>query len=163
MEILFQTRNGINEFRIRDLTSTEDLETLRSSLFKFYETAPVFTILDLTANDTGASPSGLTGLIEETKSLASSKGLHFKCARNPSELDDLRRKLVETALEEQMNMLEARLELREKMRMDAERLLEENRNLRMTVEQELKRIDRLGETSPWFGSFAKKLWSERNK
>lgn len=163
MDILFQTRNGINEFRIRDLTSNEDLETLRSSLFRFYETSPMFTVLDLTANEPGNTLSGLNGLIEETKSLASSKGLHFQCARNPSELEDIRRKLVESALEEQMNVLQARLDLREKMRMDAERLIEENRNLRLTVEDELKRIDRLGETSPWFGSFVKKLWSERNK
>jgi len=62
-----------------------------------------------------------------------------------------------------VNVLQARLELREKMRMDTERLMEENRNLRRTVEEELKRIDHLGETSPWFGTLAKRLWSERNK
>ncbi len=163
MNILFQTRNGINEFRIQGPTSVEDLETLRSSLFKFFETAPLFTVLDLGGMETAAPIPSLEGLIEEAKSLASSKGLHFKCARNASELEELRRKLVESALEEQVNVLQSRLDLREKMRMDAERLIEENRNLRQTVEDELKRIDHLGETSPWFGSFAKKLWSERNK
>ncbi len=163
MNILFQTRNGINEFKIQGPTSAEDLETLRSSLFRFFETTPVFTVLDLGGIETDGNLQALDGLIEEAKSLASSKGIHFKCARNASELEELRRKLVESALEEQVHVLQSRLELREKMRLDAERLLEENRNLRQTVEDELKRIDHMGETSPWFGSFAKKLWSERNK
>ncbi len=163
MEIIFQTRNGINEFRIQGPTSTEDLETLRSSLFRFFENSPLFTVLDLSGIETDGVLPALSGLIEEAKSLASSKGLHFQCARNESELDHLRKKLIESALEEQVNLLQSRIDLREKMRLDAERLIEENRNLRQTVEEELKRIDHLGETSPWFGSFAKKLWSERNK
>jgi hypothetical protein len=163
MNILFQTRNGINEFRIQGPTSQEDLETLRSSLFRFFETSPLFTVLDLSGIETDGALPALDGLIEEAKSLASSKGLHFQYARNASELDELRKKLIESALEEQVNLLQSRIDLREKMRLDAERLIEENRNLRQTVEDELKRIDHLGETSPWFGSFAKKLWSERNK
>ena len=163
MNILFQTRNGINEFSIQGPTSVDDLGTLRSSLFRFFETAPLFTVLDLSGMESSGLLPELSGLIEEAKSLASSKGLHFKCSTNASELEELRRKLVESALEEQVNVLQSRLDLREKMRLDAERLIEENRNLRQTVEDELKRIDRLGETSPWFGSFAKKLWSERNK
>jgi hypothetical protein len=163
MNILFQTRNGIHEFRIQGPTSNADLETLRSSLYRFFETSPLFTVLDLSGLEPDESPVDLKRLIEEAKSLASSKGLHFKCAWNASELDEIRKRLVESALEEQVNVLQARLELREKMRMDTERLMEENRNLRRTVEEELKRIDHLGETSPWFGTLAKRLWSERNK
>lgn len=161
MKLLFQIQKGIHEFKIEGMVDELDLKTLKESLFRFLDSGPLFTLLDLSG--ISPLPQNLEPILGEISTFAASRGCHFLIARTPQDLDSNRLRILENALEQQVCGLQAKIDLREKMRLDAEHLLLENEALKKTVEQEIKKMEMMSRDNPWIGSFARKLWSAKTR
>jgi hypothetical protein len=162
MNLLFKIRDGIHEFKVEGPVESGDEDTLSRSLHRFFESSPEFTVLDCSSLDE-AGKARIKTVVETAAILASSRGFHFISAMNPEENERAGKKILELALERKIKSLEAKIEIREKMRIEAEKLLEENLKLRSSMKDELKKLDGLSRTNPWVGSLARKLWTEERE
>ena len=162
MKILFNMEEQVHQFRIQGSIAESDLTVLRESLFRFFDSNPAYTIVDLSGAEMQIPHARLHTLILEIKSLACSKNLNLVVSETASEARVARQSVLELALKRQVESLQAKLELREKIRKDAEILLAENAKLKETVAGEMEKLETLKQGSnTLFSPILEKLWSEK--
>ena len=159
---MFSLEDQVHTFKIEESFDTQDGAVLKNSLFRFFETNPSYTILDLSAAQINVSENELQSLLSEIHIFASSRNLNLTLALNSSEAARAKHSVLEAALQKQVEILQAKLELREKMRTEAEKLLTENLHLKTSVKDHIEQLKSLKSGSPSLLSpLVEKLWSEK--
>ncbi len=153
--------NQVNFFRISDRIEAMDLAVIRDGLFRFFKSNPTFTVLDLSGATIDVESKDLERVLTEIQVCAQAQNLHFLLARNALESINASQTVMELALEKQVEILQAKLELRESMRKQAEKLIEENAQLKASVTSELEKMRALSPESSRLSPILEKLWSEK--
>ncbi len=160
---MFQIEDGVHEFKITGDVGEQDLSVLKQSIFRFFESNPTFTVLDLSEACLQVSELKLQVLLSEFKSLASSKAIFLSIAQTDIEVVKAKQVVLEAALLRQVEVLKGKLELREKMRAEAEKLLGENESLKSAMNEQIERMKELNTDSSILSPLVDKLWSEKRK
>jgi hypothetical protein len=163
MKLLFSIEDQVHHFRVIGEIESQDLIVLREGLFRFFESNPTYTVLDLSDAKVNVPNSDLQNILYEIKSLISSKNLNLIIAETAIQARQARQKVLELALTRQLEMLQAKLELREKIRGDAEFLIAENEKLKESVAGQVEKLKNLQpDAAPTILSpLFEKLWSEK--
>jgi hypothetical protein len=161
MKLLFQLEDQVHVFEINEDLGTQDLKILKDSLFRFFESSPVFTILNISPAKITAPHAEVESALSEIQTFASARGLHLVIARTADEAVRSKQAVLERALQKQVEVLQAKLELREKMREQAELLVAENGRLKNTMNEQVKKLKTLQDTSGPLSPLLEKLWSEK--
>ena len=162
MKLLFSLEDQVHLFTVIGEIENSDLSVLRDGLFRFFESNPTYTILDLSAADCKTPDSALQVILLEIKSLVSSKNINLVIAETKQQAIQAKQSVLEIALTRQVEALRAKLDLREKIRQDAEALLAENLKLKETVLDQVQKLQNLKPDAPTLLSpLLEKLWSEK--
>ena len=161
MKLLFQLEDQVHVFEITEDLGTQDLKILKDSLFRFFESHPVFTILNISPAQLIASHAEIETTLSEIQNFASARGLHLVIARTADEAVKSKQLVLERALQKQVEVLQAKLELREKMRVQAEQLVAENGRLKDTMDEQVKKLKTLQDVGGPLSPLLEKLWSEK--
>ena len=161
MKLNFTLENQVNVFRVNGRLESTDLAVIRDSLFRFFESNPSYTVLDLSETIIDPTLNGLNTVLIEIQSCAQAQNLHFILARTQEEANLANQSVLELALQQQVAILQAKLELRQNMREQAEKLMEENAKLQASVASEMLRLKSLAPESTRLSPILEKLWSEK--
>lgn len=151
----------IHHFRVIGAIETQDLIVLRESLFRFFESNPTYTVLDLSDSKAVVPDSDLQNILQEIKSLISSKNLNLVIAQTAIQARAAKQQVLELALTRQLEILQAKLDLREKIRKDAEFLIAENEKLKETMSDQVQKLKNLKNADTLLSPLLEKLWSEK--
>ena len=162
MKLLFNLDDQVHTFKVEEQLDQRDCAVLKDSLFRFFETRPSYTILDLSEARVEISEKDLQLLLSEVHTFATSRDLNLTLALTLPEAARAKQSVMETALQKQVEILQAKLELREKMSVEAEKLLAENANLKTSVTDHIEQLKELkiGSNS-LLSPILEKLWSEK--
>ncbi len=162
MKLLFSLEDQVHTFKIQESLEARDAVVLKDSLFRFFETRPSYTILDLSHAQINIPDKDFQQLLSEIHTFATARDLNLTLALNTAEASRAKQAVLETALQKQVEILQAKLELREKMRAEAESLLAENANLKTSVSTHIEQLKTLKSgTHPLLSPLIEKLWSEK--
>lgn len=161
MKLLFTMEDQIHHFRVIGAIETQDLIVLRESLFRFFESNPTYTVLDLSDSKAVVPDSDLQNILQEIKSLISSKNLNLVIAQTAIQARAAKQQVLELALTRQLEILQAKLDLREKIRKDAEFLIAENEKLKETMSDQVQKLKNLKNADTLLSPLLEKLWSEK--
>ncbi len=159
MKMLFGMDGQIHHFRVTGEIGPSDLGVLRKSLLRFLESAPEFTILDLSESIPQVPEFEVQSFLGEMKAQARARALHLVAAQTDIESKLARSSLIESALEKRLSILKEKIALREEMRDRIESLAEENRKLRDEVAGHLQSLKNGPSTAGPFHPILEKLWS----
>ncbi len=156
MKLLFS--NGqIQTFQVQNDIFPQDLTLLKSSLVQFFESNPEYVVIDLSQSSLQVSDSELQSTLLEIKTHAQAKNINLVVAQSDIESSYAQHKVLEMALAKRAQVLENKLELREKMKRDASRMLEENNKLKQEIAE--KKRDQ-AQISHKLNPVMEKLWSD---
>ena len=161
MKLLFQLEDQVHAFDVAEDLNTQDLVILKESLFRFFESHPPYTILNLSRATLRAPHAEIENALAEIQTFASARGLHLVIARTAEEATRSTQTVLERALSKQVEMLQAKLELREKMRAQAELLVEENSRLKNSMAEHVEKLKSLQGDNGRLSPLLEKLWSEK--
>ena len=162
MNLLFKLDDQVHLFSVEGSLNSQDCTVLKSSLFRFFETKPSYTVLDLSRAQVEISETELQKTLGELGTFAHSRNLNLSFALTSTESIRAKQAVLEIALRKQIEILNGKLELREKMRKEAEILLSENQKLKGSVDDHVQRLKSLKAATPSkLSPFIDKLWSEQ--
>ncbi|MBS1960297.1 MAG: hypothetical protein JST80_12540 [Bdellovibrionales bacterium] len=144
-------KNSIHTFSVQGEITSQDAKVLRTSLFTFLETNPLFLVVDLSQATLMIPDAEIHSILSEVRTLASAKNLSLAVAQSDFESLSAPKLVVEAALEKHVRILESKLELREKVKEQIKQLTEENKELKEKVKRSPHSI------SPFV--FFEKIWS----
>jgi hypothetical protein len=161
MKLLFQVEDQVHVFDATEELNDQDLLILKESLFRFFESHPTYTILSLSQANITANHADLERALSEIHTFATARGLNFTLARTSEEAAQSKQIVLEMALQKQVSILQAKLELREKMRQEAEYLVSENLKLQSTMDEHIQKLKTLQNNESPLSPLLEKLWSEK--
>ena len=161
MKLLFQVEDQVHTFDATDELNEHDLRVLKESLFRFFESQPAYTILNLSQASITIPVAELERTLSEINTFATARGLNFMITRTLEEAQKSTQMVLEMALQKQVEILQGKLELREKMRTEAEFLVSENLKLKNAVEEQIQKLKELQKNEGPLSPLLEKLWSEK--
>jgi hypothetical protein len=162
MKLLFQLEDQVHAFDVTETLEAQDLVILKESLFRFFESHPSFTILNLSQAVIVAPFADVERALAEIHTFATARGLNFVISRTAEEAVTSKQMVLERALHKQVEMLQAKLELREKMRVQAEILVAENNRLKDSVSSQVEKLKILqSDEGNRLSPLLEKLWNEK--
>jgi hypothetical protein len=162
MKLLFSIQKQIHTFQVEDEIFQPDLTVLKASLSRFFESSPTFVVLDLSQASLQLSDTELQMALLEIKTDAQSKNINLVIAQSDIESNLASQSVLEIALSKRAQILENKLELREKMKLDAVRMLEENEKMKLELTEKLSQKRILNQLTPGkLSPFMEKLWSDK--
>jgi hypothetical protein len=161
MKLLFQVEDQVHTFEVTEAINEQDLSVLQQSLFRFFESAPSYTILNLSQAKIAVAHADFERALSEISTFATGHGLNFMIARTADEAFQSKQTVMEMALHKQVEILQGKLELREKMRTEAEFLVSENLKLKSAMDEQIQRLKELQRTDSPLNPLLEKLWSEK--
>ncbi|NDG86132.1 MAG: hypothetical protein EBX52_13970 [Proteobacteria bacterium] len=159
MKMLFTMDEQVHHFKINGEISPEDLQILRGSLHRFLESNPEYLVIDLSEITLQVPDFELQGILTELRTLASARGVSFQVAMTDIEAGVARTAVLQSALEKQIRILEAKIELREEMSRNLEQIIDANRSLKTAIEEKKSELT-LNRRNP-FNPLFERLWSEK--
>ena len=145
-------KNHIQMFSVQGEITAQDAKVLRSSLFTFLESDPLFLVIDLSCATLMIPEEEIHSLLSEVRSLASAKNINLTIAQTDFESLRAPRQVVDMALEKRARILQSKVELREQIQTQIVHLTQEN----LTLKEKMKRPRLL---APF--SFLDRLWSAK--
>jgi hypothetical protein len=162
MKLLFSIQNQIHTFQVQEEIFPQDLNLLKSSMIRFFESNPPFAVLDLSQSSLQVSDSELQSTLLEIKTHAQARNLHLSIAQSDIESDFAYQNVIESALLKRAKILETKLELREKLKADALRMIGENEKLKSELQEKLTEKKQQENSVPHkLSPFMEKLWSDK--
>jgi hypothetical protein len=136
---------------------------LKESLFRFFASHPAYTILNLSHAELKVPHEDFEKTLLEIQSDAGARGLHLVIARTAEEGAHSKQLVLKRALQKQVEVLQAKLDLREKIKSQAEQLLTENAKLKENVNRQVKELKTLHQNTNPLNPLFEKLWSEKDR
>jgi hypothetical protein len=161
MKLLFQLEDQVHTFNVTERLNVEDAVLLKESLFRFFESHPPYTILDLSHAVITAPLAEFEVQLNEVIHFAAANGLNLIVARTAEESASSKQSVLELALQKQLEVLQAKLELREKIRAQAEVLVAENADLKVSMNEQLLKLKILQRSEGPLNPLLEKLWGEK--
>jgi hypothetical protein len=144
---------------------------LKMGITRFLDSNPSFVVIDFSSATLMVPDSELQVVIQGLKTVALSKQIDFYVAHTDIESIRAQRNVLEMALTKKVKILQNKVEIREKLKNDAEKLLSENLDLKNTVAEQMERLQALkdkAKNDPQTRSLIhklspmlEKLWSEK--
>ncbi|MBU6153182.1 MAG: hypothetical protein KGP28_02665 [Bdellovibrionales bacterium] len=159
MKMLFSMDEKVHHFKINGEISPSDLQVMKDSLCRFLESTPEFVVVDLSEITLQVPDFELQTTLTEIRTLALAKGVSLQIALSDIEAGTARKTVLQNALEKQLRILQGKLELREEMRQNMERILEANRALKSAIDEKSSALT-LNRRNP-FNPLFERLWSEK--
>jgi|GEM_PF-5490556 len=157
MKILFSRDEQVHHFKLTGEIQSEDLALFRASMMRFLDTQPEFVVLDLSEITLQVPDIELQGVLTEIRTLASAKALHLQVALTDIEAATATDSLLQSALERQIHSLRAKIEIREEMRRNLEKIIEANSALKSAIDERTQGIEQNG--SNRLNPLIDRLWS----
>ena len=145
MKLLFSVQDQVHTFTVTEELVRTDLATLKAGISRFLESKPSFVVLDFSQATLMIPDTDLQLVIQELKTIALSRQIDFYVAYTDIESIRAHRAVVELALTKKVKILQNKVEIREKMQAEAEKLLSENQRLKLTVTEQMERLKILNE------------------
>jgi hypothetical protein len=161
MKLLFQLEDQVHAFDVTETLDTQDLVLLKESLFRFFDSHPSYTILNLSHAKPLATHAEIERALSEIHTFATARGLHLVISRTQEEAVSSKQIVLELALHKQVELLQAKLELREKMRAQAELLVAENSMLKDSMNEQVEKLKNLQTDGNRLSPLLEKLWNEK--
>lgn len=161
MKLIFQLDDQVHTFGVTETLNGQDLVILRDSLFRFFDSHPAYTILDLSHANISVPPRELEQILVEINNFAQARGLNLIIARTELDAASGKKKVLELALQKHLELLQAKVEIREKMRNQALRLVAENAELKESMNLQLKKLKALKNDQNPLSPLLEKLWNEK--
>jgi len=159
MKMLFGMDEQVHHFKVTGEIIPDDLVVLKQSLFQFFDSHPAFTILDLSEITLQVPDFELQNALTKISTMAQAKGLHLSVAQTDIEAKLAKQTVLEMALIKELDVLRAKVELREKISNDLKEIIEQNQTLKETINQKLDAAK--NKNAGVLNPFIEKLWSER--
>jgi hypothetical protein len=160
MKILFAMDDQVHHFKVTGEITPPDLDLLKESLFRFFKSNPSFVVVDLSEIHLEASDLELQNVLTEIRTLGKSKKMNLAIALTDIEARLSRQKLLEGALLQQIELLKAKIDLREEIRKNIEELRLQNHSIRRSLEDQAKAAPSF-EGPRLLSPLIEKLWSDR--
>jgi hypothetical protein len=171
MKLLFNVQDQVHTFTATEEIARTDLAVMKVGIARFLESKPSFVVLDLSPATLMVTDSEIHSVVEELKTIALSKQIDFYVAHTDIESIRAHRNVLEIALTQKVKTLQNKVEIREKMKLEAEKLLSENDDLKNAVATQMARLQALKEKSKndpaaqsliaKLSPMLEKLWSEK--
>ena len=159
--MLFTMDEQVHHFKVTGEISPSDLGVLRKSFFQFLESNPEFLVLDLSEVTLQVPDFELQTVLTEIKTLASSKALHLQIAQSDIEARVATQSVLEDALSRQVDALKAKIELREEMKRNLEKIIDSNRALKEAISERSSQLQTGSSQKNPFHPLIDRLWSEK--
>ncbi len=160
MKMLFSMDEQVHHFKVTGEVAPNDLTLLKKSLFGFFDSNPSFVVLDLSEIMLQIPDFELQGVLTELITLGKSKQINLAVAQTDIEARLARKTLLEGALSQQLEVLQTKIELREKIRKDIEDLKRQNQSIKESLEEKA-RVAASAEKSRLFTPLLERLWGGR--
>jgi hypothetical protein len=162
MKLLFKIEDQVHFFQAVGEIALQDLVVLKKSLFHFFESNPTYTVLDFSSSHLSAPKEKFKKLLIEIKSLSESKNLYLIVAEDLPQSRNAKNTVLGLAINHKIEALQAKLELREKIKADAEKLLNENLSLKKALQDQNEKLKEVKiQSRELLSPLFEKLWSEK--
>ena len=123
-------KNPVQTFHIHEEIQFSDLQVLKKSMIRFLETEPALVVLDLSEADLSVSETELNHVLSEIKTVAQTENCTLVIAQ--TDIESIRAPVwvQEIALQKKIQILQGKIELREEVLKNTDRLKEQNTQLR---------------------------------
>jgi hypothetical protein len=161
MKLLFQLDDQVHTFGVTETLNGQDLLILKDSLFRFFDSHPAFTIIDLSLANLSVPTAELDQILVEINNFAQARGLNLVIARTEVQAVSGKEKVLERALQKHLELLQAKVEIREKMRGQAALLVAENAELKESMNLQFEKLKALRNDQNPLSPLLEKLWNEK--
>ncbi len=134
MKILFSIQEQVQIFHIHDDIEAFDLSVIRDSMLRFFTTKPQYVVLDLSQATLSISETELQKTLSEIKTVAQTECASLVIAQTDIESMRAPTLVIEQVLQNRIQNLTNRLELREEIKNHTEALKIQNQKLRRQLE-----------------------------